>query len=358
MNIPDDAASATLHDGTGSFLALLDRFGCSLLLSTDDYRLVAIGVSERKPTLRALVLPFLRGVGVQGSYIAAGTASSVVVFKDVPGLAPLVPDAPQRFDAVYMPRAVHFTGRCDFHDMAFVGGAIVAVNTHYSCICAVDGRHSFTPLWKPPFITQLLPEDRCHLNGMAIENGQIRYATLLGESDRREGWRDIYLDDAGLVVEVPSGRIVASGLSLPHSPRVIGGRLFCLDSGRGELLGIDAGNGQRTVLARLPGFAHGLLEYRGVLFIAVSKLRSRRPERRLPLEDGGGEPICGILALDAASFRLLGTLEIRTGIHEIYDLQLLPGVRRADIRNSDQWREQQAIELPDSAFWAHEPIVR
>ncbi len=52
---------------------------------------------------------------------------------------------------------------------------------------------------------------------------------------------------------------------------------------------------------------------------------------------------------------LIGILEITAGVEEVYDLQILPGVRHADIRSMDQWREHHAIELPDEAFWATEP---
>ncbi len=60
----------------------------------------------------------------------------------------------------------------------------------HSCLATVSDRHSFTTLWTPPFISRLAPEDRCHLNGVALRDGQARYVTLCGRSDVADGWRD------------------------------------------------------------------------------------------------------------------------------------------------------------------------
>jgi uncharacterized protein (TIGR03032 family) len=351
----DDPSTVTMHDDTGVFISILSRIGCSIALSTDDSRLIVIGADNLMPSLAVVVLPFLRGLAARGQFIAAGTADSVVIFKSIAAIASVAPYAPQTFDAIYSPRAIHFTGRCDFHDMAFINGVVTAVNTRYSCICTVDGRYNFTPIWKPPFITQLLPEDRCHLNGMAVEGNRIRYVTMLGRSDAQNGWRDTFLDDGGVVMDATDGRVVASGLSLPHSPRVVDGKLYCLDSGRGQMLQIDPQTGDKEIIATLPGFAHGLAEYGGVLFVGFSKLRRRRPEKPLPIEAEGRDLACGIAAVDPRTRTILGMLEMRAGVHEIFDLQLIPNVRRADIRSVDQWKEHHAIELPQGAFWATEP---
>jgi uncharacterized protein (TIGR03032 family) len=350
-----DPSSITLHDNTGVFFSILSRLGCSLALSTDASRIILIGTSGEKTTLRAVVLPHLRGLAVQGHYIAVGTADSIAIFKNSPSLAPVAPDAPQTYDAVYSPRVIHFTGRCDFHDMAFVNGVVTAVNTRYSCICTIDGRYSFTPVWKPPFITELLPQDRCHLNGMAIEGARICYVTMLGYSDKPDGWRDTFLDNGGVLMEAATGRIVASGLSMPHSPRVIGGELYCLESGRGHVLKIDPASGERDIVAALPGFLHGFVEHGGVLFVGISKLRQRRPEKPLPIEAAETELMCGVAAIDANTHKLLGTLEVKSGIDELYDLQIIPQVRHADILSIGQWKEHHAIELPNSTLWATEP---
>ena len=41
----------------------------------------------------------------------------------------------------------------------------------FSCLCKFTLAYNFSPKWKPYFISEILPEDRCHLNGLALENG-------------------------------------------------------------------------------------------------------------------------------------------------------------------------------------------
>ena len=47
------------------------------------------------------------------------------------------------------------------------------------------------------------------------------------------GWRD-EKGTGGAVLEVPSGEVAVSGLSMPHSPGWHDGRLWVLESGKGE----------------------------------------------------------------------------------------------------------------------------
>ena len=67
--------------------------------------------------------------------------------------------------------------------------AFWVVNTPFSCLCTIGAGHNFIPRWKPRFVSALAAEDRCHLNGLAMENGRPRYITCLGETDTLRGWR-------------------------------------------------------------------------------------------------------------------------------------------------------------------------
>jgi uncharacterized protein (TIGR03032 family) len=230
----------------------------------------------------------------------------------------------------------------------------LAVNTRYSCICVIDGYFNFTSIWQPPFVTDSLPDDRCHLNGMAFHGGKVRYATALGETDVPFGWRT-NMADGGIVMEVPSGRIVARGLSMPHSPRFIGGCLHVLEGGRGQVLQIDPSTGDKRVLATLPGFTHGLAEYGGVLFVGLSKLREKRGPQGLPIERERETLVAGVAAIDAGSGQVLGILQFYNGVHEVFDVQVIPNVLRAEILSPSEWRETPSIATMTSGFWQTRP---
>lgn len=94
-------------------------------------------------------------------------------------------------DRLFAPQVGYTTGDLDIHDVAVeASGCVVFVNTLFSCLATLCETHSFVPLWKPSFISRLAAEDRCHLNGLALENGKAKYAMAISQSDVADGWRD------------------------------------------------------------------------------------------------------------------------------------------------------------------------
>lgn len=353
LELADDAALINLRD-TGRFLEVLASLKCSLALSRRPSGVALLGVENGVPTLSACVLPRSMGMTVSGNRLAVATSHELMTFANVSTLAPHYPARPGYYDAMFVPRMTYYTGDLDLHDMAFDKQVVLAVNTRYSCICVIDGYFNFTSIWQPPFVTDSLPDDRCHLNGMAFHGGKVRYATALGETDVPFGWR-ANMADGGIVMEVPSGRIVARGLSMPHSPRVIGGRLHVLEGGRGQVLQIDPVTGDKHVLATLPGFTHGLAEYGGVLFVGLSKLREKRGPQGLPIEREREALVAGVAAIDAGSGEVLGILQFYNGVHEVFDVQVIPNVLRAEILSPSEWRETPSIATMKSGFWQTRP---
>src|SRR5262249_51469774 len=152
-------------------------------------------------------------------------------------------------DACFLPRSSVCTGDIQIHEMAWatpsplapggrgVGGEgeqeLWFVNTRFSCLCTRSPWHSFQPRWRPSFVTALAPEDRCHLNGLGLAPDRFggrtpRFVTALGTTDTPGGWRD-NKKSGGVVLDVPSGAVIAAGLSMPHSPRWHDGRLWVLE---------------------------------------------------------------------------------------------------------------------------------
>src|SRR5690606_40285067 len=133
-------------------------------------------------------------------------------------------------DLYLVPRQSHVTGDILGHEVGWHDGMPVIVNTRFSCLCTVKPEHSFVPIWKPPFITEVVAEDRCHLNGMALDNTGPRYVSALGSTDYSAGWRE-KKHDGGVAIEVSSGKMISEGVRMPHSPRLHAGKLWVLESG-------------------------------------------------------------------------------------------------------------------------------
>jgi uncharacterized protein (TIGR03032 family) len=335
---------------TGQFVALLDRLKLSLALSVKPNHIVFLGALDGALTLQATRVAQPMGLAATPERLAFASARSIVVFVNSARLAAGYPDKPSYYDAYFIPRTMYFTGECLMHDMVFAGNAIIAANTNFSCICRIDGRFSFTPLWRPSFVSELRPQDRCHLNGFAGQDGKLRYVTALAGTDTKQGWRE-QSDFSGMLIDTEKNRVLRADLCMPHSPRLARDELYLLNSGKGEVLRIDRETGASTVLATLPGFTHGLCEHAGVLFVGLSQNRTTRKDTPPPVAQGAAPLICGVVAMEATTGRLIGMAEFMAGITEVYDIQPLPGICRAGMHNLLMDDGVVGIDTPDSVFW-------
>ncbi|MEZ5841800.1 MAG: TIGR03032 family protein [Hyphomicrobiales bacterium] len=190
---------------------------------------------------------------------------------------------------------------------------------------------SFVPLWKPPFISKLAAEDRCHLNGLAMDGGQPAYVTAVGRSDVTDAWRD-HRRAGGIVIDVASGEIVVEGLSMPHSPRLYRGTLWLLDSGTGFFGSVDVASGRFEPLTFCPGYLRGLAFCGDFAVIGLSRARENRTFSGLALDDNlaarHAEPRCGLMVIDMRSGDIVHWLRFEGAVEELYDVAVLPGVIR------------------------------
>ena len=236
------------------------------------------------------------------------------------------------YDRLFVPRVGYVTGDIDVHDVAVDDtGRLVFVSTLVSCLATLSDRYNFEPIWHPPFISRLAAEDRCHLNGLAMENGRPRYVTACSQSDMVDGWRDVR-DHGGCVIDVESNEIIAEGFSMPHSPRVYRDRLWLLDSGRGDFGYLNRDNGQFVPLTFCPGYARGLAFVGNYALVGVSKPRREPTFAGLPLDNRLAEhkaaARCGIQVIDLDSGDVVHWLRIDGVVEELYDVIALPGVVR------------------------------
>jgi uncharacterized protein (TIGR03032 family) len=235
------------------------------------------------------------------------------------------------FDTCYVPRTVHLTGRLDAHDVGSdAQGRPVFVNTRFNCLAVPSGKHSFEMIWKPDFISWLVDEDRCHLNGLAMADGTPKYVTAVSRSNTIDGWRD-RRTDGGIVIDVESNKIVCEGLSMPHSPRVHNGELWLLNAGTGELGTVEfakSGMGRFKPKTFCPGFLRGLRFHGNLAFVGLSKPRYKRfegLELDQRLKDADSEPWCGVQIIDLTSGTCVDWFRIDGQIGELYDVGVING---------------------------------
>ena len=236
------------------------------------------------------------------------------------------------FDRVYVPQVGYVTGDLDIHDVAVdADSKVVFVNTLFGCLATTSERHSFTPLWQPPFLTKLAAEDRCHLNGLAMEHGRPAYVTSVSQSDIADGWRERRRDGGG-VIDVRTNETIVSGLSMPHSPRVYRDQLWLLDSGTGQFGRVDRATGQFEPLTFCPGYLRGLSFVGDYAVVGLSQCRENRTFQGLELGDNlkshDAEAHCRLCVIDLRTGDFVDWLWLQGVVREIYDVVALPAVRR------------------------------
>jgi uncharacterized protein (TIGR03032 family) len=348
---PTPTAVEFHYTQTDNFANLLSQLNVSLLVTTYQANKLLV-VRAAQGGLSTLVRTFDQpmGLAVDGRRLALGTRNQIWVLRNAPDIAPRIEPAGLH-DGCFLPRSSHVTGDIRVHEIAWAGDELWIVNTRFSCLCTLDPDYSFVPRWRPPFISALVAEDRCHLNGLAMAADDVgrfskpSYVTALGETDRGGGWR---ADKAkgGCLIDVPSGEIVARGLSMPHSPRLHERRLYLLESGTGRLLQVDTVTGHGKTVAELAGFTRGLAIHGPYAFIGLSKIRESNTFGGLPIAERLDELKCGLAVVDLHRGQVVGLLEFQTAVEEIFAVEVLPGVRFPEVLGFQQETIQHTFIVP------------
>lgn len=334
---------------TLNFPDLLRQLRTSLLVSTYQAgKLVILRAdgSSINTHFRSFNRPM--GMAADGERLALGAAMEIAEFRNMPAVAKRLQDPP-RHDAVYLARRGHITGAIDIHEMAWdKHGELWFVNTLFSCLCTLDEKSSFVPRWRPSFVTHYAPEDRCHLNGLGMRDGRPRYLTALGESNDPQGWRK-NKRDGGILIDMASNRVIARGLSMPHSPRWYDNKLWVLESGRGKLVTIDPNTGAKTDFASVPGFARGLDFVGPIAFVGLSQLRETNAFTDIEITDDNADRQSGVWVVHLGTGKTIALLKFTGGVQEIFAVQAIPGVLFPEIIHEGDFLKT-SYALPDEAL--------
>lgn len=355
-------AEAPRVDASDGFRRILHEHKISLIVSTYDAgKVFLLRASERGTNVHFVPVQRAMGIAANAARLVVGSMNHVHEFYNMPSVIAQLP-APNlegaAYDACYMPRRDHVTGNIQIHELAFAGDELWLVNTRFSCLATLSATASFVPRWRPPWVRGLSADDRCHLNGLAIEDGRVAYVTAFATSDEPEGWRPTKAT-SGVIVEVPSGRIVTQGLSMPHSPRVYGGHLWVLNSGHGTITVVNRSTGERRDLHRMAGFTRGL-DFHGTLaFIGLSRVRESKVFGGTPLTDRipESERFCGVQVLDVSTGTVVGAVRFETGVNEIFAVQVLPAMRFPHIVDRVDKLIESNYAVPNAALADVRPTV-
>lgn len=334
---------------TSSVPQLLHRMGVSLLISTYQTGHVIVARAESEAKLNTLFrrLPSPMGIALSRKHLAIGTKNDIWEYRNNPAVSQRL-DPPGKSDVVFLPTSHKITGDIRIHEMVYIDDELWFANTRFSCLATWSHDYSFVPRWRPPFISELAAEDRCHLNGIAVRDNKIAFVSALGTTDTPQGWRE-NKTSGGVIMEIPSGKIIVDGLSMPHSPRWHNDQLWILESGKGSIARIGADNKPETV-AQLPGFTRGLAFAGPLAFVGLSKVRETNIFGGIQLNDRVEEKRCGIAVVDTRSGKTVGMMRFDSGVEEIFDVQLIRG----------KWPEMMDVNSPllGSSFFVPDAALK
>lgn len=323
---------------------LLRQAGCSLLISTYQAgELVAVGEADGELTCSFHSVERVMGVAVGSGRVAVGARNQIWFLQENREVASSI-EPPGRHDAAFLARTSFTTGEIRCHELAWGEddrGApeLWMVNTLFSCLATASPKFNFVPRWRPPFISSLAPEDRCHLNGLAMQRGRPSLVTAMAASDVPSGWRE-NKNKTGRIIDVDSGEVVSEGMAMPHSPRLYRGRLMVLNSGHGTLELVDENTGGREVVASMPGYTRGLAFRGNLAFVGLSRIRETAVFGGVPIAEHHEELLCGVGVIDITTGRTVATLVFESGVEEIFDVQVVPGVRCPAVSGPHPDRDQ------------------
>ena len=183
---PSPSPSSSSSRGLADWL-LRNRVSLAVT-SYQSGRLIPVGVNgENRVSMHHELLGRAMGLWADPQRLFVATQFQMWRFENIlpPARGSSMPDR------YYVARIAHTTGDLDVHDIAMTSdGRVYFVNSMFSCLAMLSPIHAFRAVWKPPFISKLAAEDRCHLNGLAMKDGVPRYATATSCSDVVSGWRD------------------------------------------------------------------------------------------------------------------------------------------------------------------------
>ena len=308
---------------TPSFPAILAEIGHSLVVSGyQANKLILMSAVNEQLAIDAHSFDKPMGIAVDKDRLAIATRGIIKEYAraSIPQnrMDPNVPS-----DAHYVPLKDSHTGKTDIHEMSYLESGLTFVNTRFSCLCNLADGISFKPIWRPPTVSAYDAMDTCHLNGLGVRDGIARYATSLGISNEPFGWRK-NTSSGGVLIDIESDEILASGLSMPHSPRWHRDAIWYLESGKGAICTLSTGNHETQSIASLPGFTRGLCFFKNLAFVGVSRARGTSEFSGIEITKEVAARDSGIWVIDTNNGNTLAALKFGNDIDEVFSVELMP----------------------------------
>lgn len=352
MTLYDDDREQSFNfssEYTPNFPGLLKHLNISLFLTSyQSKRLILVRTDGQVLDTNFKAFPRPMGLAVSPDRLVAGIWAQVLDYGRMDEMLDHL-EPKGLVDACFVPKASHVTGMINVHDIAWGDEGLWVVNSLFSCLATLEPGYSFVPHWIPDFISALAPEDRCHLNGMAMRDGRPAYVTCFDNSDSNDAWRD--RDSMrGQLIDVASHRVLADELVMPHSPRWYRGSIYVCESGYGRVWRVEPNSGKREIIAELPGFTRALAFHGPLMFVGLSEVRRSTIQNPLPLNDLYEHTHAGVHVINLNDGQCVARLTFEGDVNQIYDLAILQGACWPEVIEWDDEQVKHIFSYPHDAL--------
>lgn len=333
-----------------SFAHVLKQNDATIILSTYQAgRLIFLSSADGTHVdIQAVHARKPMGVSFDAKRMAVACLNSIEIYSADNSIGNRSPHSFQNFNEFFVPRINYVTGHLDLHDIHLHPKGIFGINTQFNCISAFTIDHNFIPVWKPFFIDDIVPEDRCHLNGMAVFKNVPMYATALGKNNTEGSWRE-NITDGGILIDIAKNEIIHHNLAMPHSPRMINGFLYFIESATGVINKMDIRTKELTTFCNTGAFSRGLDSINDLIIVGRSKARatSKTFEK---LDAGIKNNNAGIDIYSKKSGEKIAGLSFGAIVDEIYDVRVITGGKFGmyGMQGTDVF---EPIVTPNLSFW-------
>jgi uncharacterized protein (TIGR03032 family) len=249
-------------------------------------------------------------------------------------------------DSLYLHRASLTTGMINIHDIAWGDEGLWVVNSTFSCLSTLSPDNSFVARWKPKFISELVPEDRCHLNGMAMLNGKPKFVTTFNMEDSRDSWSNGRID-YGTLIDIDTDEILLEGMIMPHSPKVYNDEVYVCESGLGVVWKYNLQTKEKTEVVKLQGFTRGLYFYGGLMFVGLSQVRASEIKNPSPISKMYDETYAGIWIINLEDNSEVAHIKFDGDVDQIYDIAIIPDSTTPEIISTNSSLTRHIFDFRD-----------
>jgi uncharacterized protein (TIGR03032 family) len=340
----------TNQDGLGLFLS---KYNINVIFSS--YQKGVVGVlSPKVPGSEYLncqvrAFPRATGIAMKNDRMVLGTELGVYMFKHTSNIND------RAFDTALYPLTHHFAANLDIHEVCMNDEDTYFINTKNNCIVKLVEGYHYEKIWQPPFLEGHMPGDRCHVNGFCLDDaGQLKYASMFSQLSEPESWRKNKFEGkaSGCIYNIETSVPVVTEINMPHSPRLVGDKLWYLESGTGYICYFDFKENKKEQVAFVPGFLRGMVFYQDYLITTISKPRDKSLNfDGMPLKENIAsshyeEPQCAVYFINLKTNAVEHRVYFASGITELFDVAVIP-----ETENCNFVGLQNAGDLASSLLW-------